>query len=141
MSDRSATMIQAVVRGWILRKPKRKRKRVRFNETVRDNEGETRPLKRVSTSDFFKSVIAKGIGGTVTSHYVKELLPKVKQEDMTDKDAAYDLLKVVIQKSDKLNDAIIENKRVSITSYNLHGGSTMIVDNILRSTRDKLIEV
>ena len=118
-----------------------KRKRVSFNETVEDNEGETRPLKRVSTSDFFKRVLAKGFSSTVTSEYVKELLPKVKQEDMTDKDAAKELLKVVMDKSDQLIDAMVEDKHASITNYSLHGSSTMVVDNILRLTRDKLIEV
>ncbi len=146
MSDHSATMIQAVVRGWLARKPNgkpktKKRKRVSFEDKVEDNTGKTRPLKRVNTSDFFKSVLAKGFTGRVTTAYVKELLHKVKQEDMPDKEAAKDLVQVVQDKSEKLIDAMIEDKHVGITSYNISGGDTYIVDNILRVTRDSLIEV
>jgi len=149
MSDRSATKIQAVARGWLARKSKKSKKsnkrkrshRVSFQESVEDNEGETRPLKRVNTSDFFKGVLARGFNGKVTTEYVKELLHKVKQEDMTDKEAAKDLVKTVQDKSEKLIDAMIEDKHVGITSYNISGGNAYVVDNILRVTRDSLIEV
>jgi len=148
MSDRSATKIQAVVRGCLVRKSKKpksnKRKRshrVSFKESVEDNEGETRPLKRVNTSEFFKGVLARGFTGIVTTEYVKELLHKVKQEDMTDKEAAKDLVKTVQDKNEKLIDAMIEDKHVGITDYNIYGGSSYVVDNILRMTRDSLIKV
>ena len=144
MTDRSATKIQAVVRGCLVRKPKRKRKRSRrvsFRDTVEDNEGETRPLKRVNTSNFLKGVLAKGFASRVTTEYVKELLQKVKQEDITDEEAAKDLVQVVSDKNDKLIDAMIEDKTVDISGYVIDGGNTYIADNILRVTRDSLIEV
>lgn len=142
-------MIQAAVRGWMARKPNgkpngkpktKKRKRVSFQDTVEDNTGVTRPLKRVNTSDFFKAVLDKGLSG-VHAEEMTTLLNKVKQEDMTDRDAANDLIQAVQRKSCKLIDAMLEDKHVGITNYNISGGSTYVVDSMLRLARDTLIEV
>ena len=100
-----------------------------------------RPLKRVNTSNFLKVYSPRDSPVESPQSMSRELLQKVKQEDITDEEAAKDLVQVVSDKNDKLIDAMIEDKTVTFLGYVIDGGNTYIADNILRVTRDSLIEV